>query len=158
MSSKCFFIALTLIINQNFNFANLDGAYLKLRKNQKENISNKYKDQQSNDSIKLVWDYVSKQLSLDIEIDVIDCIRNPKQIKTVSMFKQCYNLLEKWEKYILKDGDDSYYNNSFVKNDCDSRMAELISLCMQLFMMDAIQLMQKRKLRKPKQKLINNIL
>ena len=131
---------------------------MKLRKNQKENISNKYKDQQSNDSIKLVWDYVSKQLSLDIEIDVIDCIRNPKQIKTVSMFKQCYNLLEKWEKYILKDQFHSDYDNSFVKNDCDARMAELVSLCMQLFMMDAIQLMQQWKLRKPKQKLINNIL
>lgn len=133
-----------LLFQQKCNFANLNGAYLKLRKNQKDNISNKYHDKQYNDSIKLVRDYISKQISLNVEINVIDCIRNPKKIKTLSMFKKCYNLLEKWEKYILKDNF-----SLFVKNDCDLRMAELISLCMKLFIIDAIKMMQKWKLRKP---------
>ena len=131
-----------LLFQQNYNFANLDGAYLKLRKNQNSNISKKYHQRQSNDSVKLVQDYVSKQISsneekeLLIEMEVFDCIRSPKKIKTVSMFKKCYQLLEKWEKYVLKDSDD---DNSFIKNDCDSRMAELISLCMQSFMIDTIK-------------------
>ena len=149
-----------LLFQQNCNFANLDGGYLKLRKNQSSNISKKYHSEQLNDSVKLVRDYVSKQISsneekkLLIEMEVFDCIRSPKKIQSVSMFNKCYALLQKWEKHILKDATD---NISFIKSDCDSRMAELISLCMQSFMIDAIQMMQKWKLRKPNQKLIDMI-
>ena len=156
-----------LLFEQNYKFANLDQAYLKLRKNQSGNgnnnsnvnISKKYHDQQLRSSVELVQHFVNKQISLneekydEIDIKVIDCIQNPKKIKSLFMFKQCYQLLEKWEKCVTKD-----YESTFVKNDCDARMAELISLCMQSFMMDAIQMMQKWKLRNPSKQLINSIL
>eukprot|EP01084_Bolivina_argentea_P297933 513346_1 len=156
-----------LLFEYNYKFANLNKSYLKLRKNQTKinniNISNKYHNKQLNNSIQLIYDYISQRLLFDNEIsmDIIECIRHPHKIKDLLMFKKCYNLLEKWEQFILKNININNNNKDdvlFIKNDCDARLGELISLCMRLYMMNAIQMMQKWKLRKPNKKLIQNIL
>ena len=125
------------------------------------NVSRKYRDQQRSGSIALVHQYVAQRLLKDdtITMEHIRLIRSPDEIVNVRMYVECYRLLEQWEQFILRDVvNGKFVDAEWVKDDCDRRMAELISLCMQKHMMQAIQMMQRWKRREPNKDLLQNIL
>ena len=151
-----------LLFDKKLKFAQLNESLLKLRKNQirnkSVNVSKKYRNEQANASTQLVFEFVCQRLHFEGSIDVIECIQNPKKIKDTEMFQKCYLLLEKWENFVLNDADCTEEQALSVKNDCDERMAELISLWMHFDMIGAIKMIKIWKLRKPKKSLIERIL
>ena len=142
----------------NYKFMNIPKSLLYLRKHEK-NISTSNRNKQNINSIKLVFDYVCKLLNNKnlCNIQLIELIRKPSMINNSTQCQNCYNLLQQLEESILKLVNN-ISEKKWIKNDCDKRMGEIISICFTLNMIQGIQMLKVWKLRNPSTDLVKLIL